>query len=72
MGLMTARPIANKERLRWTKDCRLPRSGSVTIRAVHPVSVSVGTYGVDAVAKLVAGPLIIASWRRADARQATG
>jgi hypothetical protein len=67
---MTARPIANKERLRWTKDCRLPRSGSVTIRAAHPVSV--GTYGVDAVAKLVAGPLIIASWRRADARQATG
>lgn len=71
--LMAALPITNKERLRWTKDGRLPRSGSVTIRAAHPVSV--GTYGVDTVAKLVADPSIIEAWRRADAsaeRQATG
>lgn len=71
--LMAALPITNKERLRWTKDGRLPRSGSVMIRAAHPVSV--GTYAVDAVARLVADPSIIAAWRRADAsaeRQATG
>ncbi|WP_150127009.1 hypothetical protein [Sphingomonas panacis] len=71
--LMAALSITNKERLRWTKDGRLPRSGSVTIRAAHPVSVS--TYGVDTVAELVADPSIIAAWRRADAsaeRQATG
>ncbi|MEH3101646.1 hypothetical protein [Sphingomonas adhaesiva] len=63
--LLAALPITNKERFRWTKDGRLPRSGSVTIRAAHPVSV--GTYAVDAVARLVADPSIIAAWRRADA-----
>ncbi|WP_294292027.1 hypothetical protein [uncultured Sphingomonas sp.] len=70
---MAALPITKNKRLRWTKDGRLPRSGSVTTRVVHPVSV--GTYGVDDVARLVADPSIIAAWRCADAsaeRQATG
>ena len=57
-------PIKPRERLRWTKDGRMPQSGSVQIRRAHIISVP--TYAVDTIAALVANPSILERWRAED------
>ena len=59
--------ITTLERLRWNKDCRLPKSGTGSFRKgrqlfqfyLHPVS---------GIAKLAAHPETIEAWREADAK----
>jgi hypothetical protein len=63
--LVTALNITTKERLRWTKDGRLPRSGAVLVKRAHVVAVP--TYAVSLVEELIARPDIIAAWRDQDA-----
>lgn len=57
--------ISAQERLRWTKDGRLPSSGTATMRKGQTVTLS--TYSVNTVAMLVSNPSVIAAWRVADA-----
>lgn len=70
--VLAALPISAQERLRWTKDRRLPRSGTVTIQRGHPVSVT--TYAVGTIDRLDRDPSMIAGWRAEDGLvvQATG
>lgn len=56
--------ITARERLRWTKDGRLPRSGSATI--TRGQSITLSTYAVDTVARLAGDASIIDDWRRTD------
>lgn len=56
--------ITARERLRWTKDGRLPRSGSATIMKGQLITLS--TYAVDTVARLAGDASIIDDWRRTD------
>nr|WP_247897184.1 hypothetical protein [Azospirillum argentinense] len=56
--------ITARERLRWTKDGRLPQSGSATIMRGQRITLS--TYAVDTVAKLAGDASIIDDWRRTD------
>jgi hypothetical protein len=58
-------PINTQERLRWTKDGRMPQSGTVKMRRAHIVSVP--TYAVDTIAALVADTSIVERWRARDA-----
>lgn len=62
--LLEVLPITNKERLRWTKDNRLPRSGAVMIRRGQLISVP--TYSVAAIEKIIATPGLIENWRATD------
>jgi hypothetical protein len=57
--------ITKRERLRWTKDGRLPRSGAVLVKRAHVVAVP--TYAVSLVEELMALPAILAIWRDQDA-----
>jgi hypothetical protein len=66
--VLSALPISPQERLRWTKDGRLPRSGAVMMLRAHPVSVA--TYAVETISALVENPSIIALWREQDASRA--
>jgi hypothetical protein len=53
--LVAALKITTRERLRWTKDGRLPKSGEVrTYRAAHLVVVP--TYAISLVEELIARP----------------
>ncbi len=63
--VLGALPISAQERLRWTKDGRLPQSGAVMMRRAHPISVA--TYAVETISELVENPSIIALWREQDA-----
>ena len=63
--LVAALNITTKERLRWTKDGRLPRSGAVLIKRAHVIAVP--TYAVSLVEELMAQPDILAAWRDQDA-----
>jgi hypothetical protein len=56
--------ISGQERLRWTKDGRLPRSGQVAARRGNPLSVP--TYSVEAIEKLARHPGIVTAWREQD------
>lgn len=56
--------ITNRERLRWTKDRRLPQSGSVSIRRAQIISVP--TYSVRRIQALADDASVIAAWRDAD------
>jgi hypothetical protein len=58
--------ITNQERLRWTKDGRLRTHGSVSFRRGQRITVS--TYGVRDIERLLATPAIIAGWREEDER----
>jgi hypothetical protein len=63
--LAAALSITTKERLRWTKDGRLPRSGAVLVKRAHVVAVP--TYSVSLAEELIARPDILAAWRDRDA-----
>ncbi|MGD9600145.1 MAG: hypothetical protein AB7P94_17865 [Steroidobacteraceae bacterium] len=56
--------ISSAERLRWTKDGRLKKSGSHGLR--HSQGARVPTYAADQVAHLAQRPEIISEWRQAD------
>jgi hypothetical protein len=60
--------ITARERLRWTKDGRLPTKGVVSFRRGQ--SISVRTYAPESIAKLLSDPGTIASWRAVDAKEA--
>lgn len=64
--LLTALPITTKERLRWTKDGRLKQTGNVTINRGQLISVP--TYSVSLVERLLNDPAIIGKWRAQDAQ----
>lgn len=59
--------ITARERLRWTKDGRLPQSGANTFRKGRKITVS--THAIDQIQKLAGDRSIIAEWRNADARR---
>jgi hypothetical protein len=62
--------ISTRERLRWSKDGRLPRSGSVTFRKRHPITIA--THPTDKMLELAANPSIIAEWRKRDELASAG
>jgi len=56
--------ISSQERLRWTKDGRLPRSGVIQFRRGGVISLS--TYPVDQILELIEAPCRIEKWRQED------
>jgi hypothetical protein len=62
--LLAALPITNRERLRWTKDHRLTRSGGVQIKQGQIVTIP--TYSVSAVESILVDRAILDRWREAD------
>jgi hypothetical protein len=62
--LLAALPITNRERLRWTKDHRLTRSGGIQIRQGQIITIP--TYSVSAVEGILADRTILDRWREAD------
>lgn len=57
--------ITSRERLRWTKDGRLPRSGAAAF-GVGQRSIHFALHPVEQIAALSKSPEIIAAWRSAD------
>jgi hypothetical protein len=57
--------ITTRERLRWTKDRRLPQSGSGSIKS-GPRTIHFLLYPAHKIAQLASDPSVIADWRRAD------
>ena len=53
------------ERNRWSKDGRLQISGTSKIRRGDNL-ISLATYNVDAVERLLENPAIVEAWRRSD------
>jgi hypothetical protein len=62
--------ISTRERLRWSKDGRLPRSGSATFSKGGLITVA--THPADKTLELAASPGIIMAWRRADLPELEG
>lgn len=58
--------ITNRERLRWSKDGRLPAAPLVVEKRGQ--AFTVGLYAARAIRHLVENPSILAEWRRTDAR----
>jgi hypothetical protein len=58
--------ITARERLRWTKDGRLPTAGTSKIQRGQPVSLNL--YPIDSVEQLIREPQRIRAWREADAQ----
>jgi hypothetical protein len=56
--------ITSKERLRWTKDGRLPHSRTAPISRGHTIMLPV--YSVECVVALRSSPEVILSWRETD------
>ena len=56
--------ISSQERLRWTKDGRLPHSGTAPIHRGRTIMLPV--YAVERVVSLKSAPEVIAAWREAD------
>lgn len=65
--LLQALPITNKERLRWMKDNRLPRYGSIIVRRGQAIAVP--TYAVELVEHLTSNPKIVETWRNEDRQE---
>ena len=61
--ILEALPITNRERLRWTKDGRLRRAGSASIRRGQLISIP--TYDVAYVEMVSGDPTVISGWRSA-------
>ncbi|WP_157812456.1 hypothetical protein [Novosphingobium kunmingense] len=57
--------ITSRERIRWGKDGRLPRSGTARIRKGR-TEISLWTYPCDAIERLAADPAEISRWRETD------
>lgn len=57
--------ITSRERIRWGKDGRLPRSGTASIRK-GTTEISLWTYPCDAIERLAADPTEILRWRKED------
>ena len=57
--------ISSAERLRWTKDGRLPKSGIAQIKKGARITLT--TYAVAAIEEIGARPELIARWRADDA-----
>lgn len=62
--VLAALDISNQERLRWTKDGRLPQSGTAYVRKGQLIACPL--YDADLVARLMERPDIIRTWREAD------
>jgi hypothetical protein len=59
--LMSVMPMTNAERMRWTKDGRLPKSGAAMIKRGQQIPVS--SYSVNGIEKLLLTPDIMSKWR---------
>jgi len=59
--------ITARERLRWTKDGRLPRSGHASFQKGRTILIA--THPVDKISDLLARPEIVAAWREDDKKQ---
>jgi hypothetical protein len=59
--------ISAKERRRWTKDGRLPKSGTGQFKKGRQVF-QFYLHPAEEIAKLAANPKIIADWRKADSQ----
>lgn len=57
--------ITSRERIRWGKDGRLPRSGASRIRK-GATEITLWTYPCDAIERLAVNPAEIKGWREAD------
>ena len=57
--------ITSRERIRWAKDGRLPRSGTCRIRK-GKTEISLWTYPCDAIQRLAANPAEMRRWREED------
>lgn len=58
--------ITAQERLRWTRDGRLPSSGRIGVKRGQVLHLP--TYSVNAIARLAATPEVVAAWRERDAQ----
>jgi hypothetical protein len=61
--------ISSQERLRWTKDGRLPRSRNINFRRGSVVSIA--SYPIDVVLEISNNPSIIEGWRRCDCEKSS-
>jgi hypothetical protein len=61
--------ISSRERIRWTKDGRLPKSGSASFRR-GPNVIHFPLHPAHKIARLAADPSIVAAWRDADGEDA--
>jgi hypothetical protein len=68
--LLQALPITNRERLRWMKDNRLPKNGTIVVRRGQAVAVP--TYAAETVEHLMENPDIIEEWRKMDRTRGGG
>lgn len=57
--------ITARERLRWTKDGRLPTKGSISFRKGRTITIR--TYPPEGISGLLSSPETIASWCASDA-----
>jgi hypothetical protein len=62
--------ISSRERLRWTKACRLPKAVAGSFRA-GPLSIYFAMYAASKIAELAKNPDVIRSWRDADIARAS-
>ncbi|WP_139305626.1 hypothetical protein [Magnetospirillum fulvum] len=56
--------ISSQERLRWTKDGRLPRSRNINFRRGRVVSIA--SYPIDVALEISNNPSVVEGWRRCD------
>lgn len=63
--------ITARERIRWSKDGRLPKSGSGSFRR-GPNVIHFPLHPAHKIARLAADPSIVAGWRKADRESAGG
>jgi hypothetical protein len=61
--------ISSRERIRWTKDGRLPKSGSASFRR-GPNVIHFPLHPAHKIARLATDPSIVAAWRDADREDA--
>ena len=65
----TALKISHRECNRWTKDGRLPTSGTLLMSRAPRVRIQRSTYSPNVIADLVAHPERIEAWRASDSAQ---
>jgi hypothetical protein len=62
--------ISGQERVRWTKDGRLPQSGQMLVRGKQLLAVP--PYSVMLIEQLAARPEVLTAWREHDAAPRSG
>jgi hypothetical protein len=65
--VVAALGITGQERIRWTKDGRLPKSGQLLTRRGNGAVLQIPTYSVRLIDELAGHPETIIAWRERDA-----